>query len=163
MSREAARIEFANWVRLDRNDAERRRDGLTTEAMEITGFAGWWVRTFMDHDDLISEGFGKKSVGKTAEQTREGAGWLLVRSDGESPSQRLEAGRGFQRLGLNAATRGIGLHPMSQILEESTGRTGLRHHLGQDHHVQMLVRVGYKDSYPEPVSLRRPVSWFVHS
>ena len=41
---------------------ERHRDGLTTAGMEIGGFGAWYVNTFMDADDVMSESFRSRGV-----------------------------------------------------------------------------------------------------
>ena len=35
--------------------------------------------------------------------------------------------------------------------------------LGLDGEVQWILRMGYLESYPAPVSLRMPVSWFIQA
>lgn len=50
---------------------------------------------------------------------------------------------------------------MTQMLEEPQTRSGLEQALGVDGTVQFLLRTGYVDRYPDPVSLRRPVEWFL--
>ena len=64
------------------------------------------------------------------------------------------------RLFLKVRPRGVALHPMTQILEEPATRTEFARSLGVGG-VQFLLRVGYVTDYPPPVSLRRPVDWFV--
>jgi len=47
-----------------------------------------------------------------------------------------------------------------QIIEEKHGMVQFAGHFESGIVPQFLLRVGYVDSYPEPVSLRRPVEWF---
>jgi hypothetical protein len=49
---------------------------------------------------------------------------------------------------------------MSQVLEEQPWRQQIANAIGLDKEPQYLLRVGYVDGYPEPVSMRRPVDWF---
>lgn len=58
--------------------------------------------------------------------------------------------------------RTIAAHPMSQALEEAPWRDGLAAALGLPRPIQFLVRVGYVDRYPEPVSPRRALASFVN-
>ena len=52
---------------------------------------------------------------------------------------------------------------MTQILEESQTKQGLNQSIGISDNIQFILRVGYLKNYPDPVSLRRPVDWFVRS
>jgi hypothetical protein len=52
---------------------------------------------------------------------------------------------------------------MTQILEETNTAQTLQQSLGIDQPVQFMLRTGYLKNYPQPVSLRRPVDWFVHT
>lgn len=161
MAREQARKEFAEWVHLKPKIARTRRDGLTPKSMEVPAFVGWWMRHFMDKRDLASEDFAKKTVDVVAKQVRQGAGWVAVRSEGQSVEEWVAAGRAWQRIALAMQPLDIGLHPMSQALEESKGARALEQLFGRDHNTQMLARIGRADPYGKPVSLRRPVPSFV--
>jgi len=70
----------------------------------------------------------------------------------------------FERLCLKVRDRMIGLHPMTQMIEEQgPSKNDVAKALGLTGQVQWILRMGYVRSYPVPVSLRRPVSWFVRS
>ena len=45
VQRDDAQKELVQRVRLSNREAERQRDGLTVEGMEIQGFKGWFVRS----------------------------------------------------------------------------------------------------------------------
>ena len=68
----------------------------------------------------------------------------------------------MERLFLKVREKNIAIHPMTQILEESSTRKVLNQSIGLSENIQFILRVGYLKNYPEPVSLRRPVDWFVH-
>lgn len=75
----------------------------------------------------------------------------------------IESGRRFQRMALVAREKMVAIHPMTQTLEEKRGQKNIR----ENHHPttipQFMLRVGYLEKYPDPVSLRRPVEWFVRA
>ena len=53
---------------------------------------------------------------------------------------------------------------MTQMIEEQgPSKNDVAKALGLTGQVQWILRMGYVRSYPVPVSLRRPVSWFVRS
>jgi hypothetical protein len=159
--RDEAQRELVQWVRLSAADARRHRDGLTTEGMEITGFKGWFVRSFLKPEDFLKPDSRQQGIDMAREQAGQGGGWLIVTSAGNSVEDWIETGRKFERLALLARERRIGLHPMTQVLEEPAGREQLAASHGAGVIPQFVLRVGYLDDYPEPVSLRRPPGWFV--
>jgi hypothetical protein len=50
---------------------------------------------------------------------------------------------------------------MSQILEEYPMQQTVQSSIGITDNIQFILRIGYVNAYPQPVSLRRPVDWFV--
>jgi hypothetical protein len=161
--REEAQKELANWIRFSNSDARKHRDGLTTEGMEITGFSGWFVRQFMDQGDVMGERFRKQGLEVATKWAAEGAGWMIITSRGTSVADLIETGRRFERTALLARERHIALHPMTQVLEEEKGRREIASNHGKEVFPQFVLRVGYLDHYPTPVSLRRTVASFVRA
>ena len=161
--RDPAQQELANWIRFSNREAEKYRDGLTTASMEIEGFAGWLVRNFYDKENVMKPDFREKGLDKVKEQVSKSAGWILITSKDESVTTLLETGRRMQRLCLKIREKNIAIHPMTQILEESSTRQALNQSIGITENIQFILRTGYLKNYPSPVSLRRPVEWFVRS
>jgi nitroreductase len=160
-SRDAAQCELVHWLRLRNREAMRRRDGLTPAGMEIQGMTSWFLRHFVAPEDFMKTGFRRKAVDLSARLAREGGGWLVIASSGNSVADLIDTGRRFQRMALEARARNIGIHPMTQVLEEKTGRDAIAGNHEQYFFPQFVLRAGYLDRYPRPVSLRRPVEWFV--
>jgi hypothetical protein len=159
--RDAAQREFVAWLRLSDAEAMKHRDGLTTEGMELQGFKGWFIRRFVTPDDFMKASFRQKGIDQTARLAGQGGGWLVITSSGRTPADLIEAGRRFERMALMACERRIGLHPMTQILEEKQGLDMLATYHDPSLIPQFVIRIGYLDRYPQPVSLRRPVQCFV--
>ena len=161
--RDAAQQELSDWIRFSSRDAEKHRDGLTTAGMEVGGAAGWVLRNRYGKADVMSASFRERGLDLVATQVATSAGWFVITSMGDSVAALLDAGRRMQRLFLRVRERGIALHPMTQILEEPATRHGLNESVGIDGSIQFLLRTGYLRTYPPPVSLRRPVGWFVRA
>ena len=158
-----AQKELSDWMHLKTLDAKKHRSGLTTESMEITGFIGWYLRTFVDKEDITKESFIQKGIDKAAKQAAEGGGWFIITSKGEKVSDLIDTGRKFERMALKAREHQIGIHPMTQLLEEEKGRDMIAKDHEESMIPQFILRVGYLANYPDPVSLRRPVSWFIRT
>ncbi len=152
-----AQAELSRWIRFSEKDIAKHRDGLTPASMEIEGFAGWIVRHFYKPSDVLSADFRQKGIEKTEKQSNEGAGWLVLESQGDSVAELIDTGRRFQRLALAAQEQHLALHPMSQALEETPWREELAIDLGFSNPVQFILRCGTVESFPAPVSPRRSV------
>ncbi len=159
--RDPAQQELADWIRFSTKNAEKYRDGLTTASMEIAGIPGWVVRNFYHKENVMKKDFRDVGIDKVKKQVSESAGWILITSKDNSVATLLETGRRMQRLFLKVREKSIAIHPMTQILEESSTRQTLNQSIGIRENIQFILRVGYLKNYPEPVSLRRPVDWFV--
>ncbi|MEO6004675.1 MAG: nitroreductase [Opitutus sp.] len=159
--RDPAQEELAHWIRFSSTEAGTFRDGLTTGSMEITGLSGWAVRNLYDQASVLKTAFRERTIQQVREQVASSAGWISITSPDATVASLLEAGRRLQRLFLKVRSCGIGLHPMTQILEEPATKQALASVIEQGERIQFLLRVGYVKNYPPPVSLRRPVAWFL--
>ncbi len=162
-TRDTAQRELADWIRFSSEDAATHRDGLTTASMEIDGISGWALRNFYGKSDVLKAGFKDRSIDTVKEQLSRSAGWLLITSKANDVATLLETGKRMQRLFLRVRDRGIALHPMTQTLEESATNRTINESIGISDTVQFILRTGYLKTYPEPVSLRRSVDWFVRA
>jgi len=156
-----AQEELSHWVRFKNSDVEKYRDGMTTQGMEISGIIGWYARNFMSKKDVMSDSFREKGIEKIIKQVGQGAGWLVITSAGHSTADLIDTGRRFQRMALIARERNIAIHPMTQAIEEKHGQVNIKANHKPDMIPQFMLRVGYVNKYPDPVTLRRPVQWFV--
>lgn len=161
--RDDAEKELAEWIRFSSKDAKAHCDGLTLASMEIEGIIAWYLRNFYGKADVMKNSFREKSIDSVREQVAKSAGWLLITSKDNSVATLLETGKRLQRVLLKIRDRNIAIHPMTQILEESATRQTLHSSIGISDNIQFILRTGYVKSYPQPVSLRRPVDWFVRS
>lgn len=159
--RDPAQQELADWIRFSSKDADKYRDGLTTASMEIAGVPAWFVRNFYRKDKVMENDFREQSIEIVKTQVSQSAGWMLITSKDETVATLLDTGRRMQRLFLKVREKSIAIHPMTQILEEVTTKQTLRQSIGINDNIQFILRVGYLKNYPPPVSLRRPVGWFI--
>jgi hypothetical protein len=159
--RDPAQEELANWIRWSNKEAKQYRNGLTPESMEIKGIAGFFVRSFYDRQSVLKKNFRDRTVDVVAKQVKTCGGWLVVTSHDSSIPALIEHGRVFQNMLLKIRDKMIAIHPMTQMLEESPWKDQVAKELGLTAEAQWILRIGYLKSYPDPVSLRMPISWFV--
>jgi len=163
LNRDVAQREMAKWTRLSDDDAKKYRDGLTVEGMEIGGIAGWYLRHFAHPSDFMKKSYRDRSLDYTAKLAAQGAGWFIVTSEGKRVSDLIETGRKFEKMALLAREHMVGIQPMTQWLEEETGVNEIASNHDPSVIPQFVLRVGYLNKYPNPLSLRRPVGWFLRT
>lgn len=161
--RNTAQRELSNWIRFSSTEAKKKLDGLTTGSMEIEGVPGWVVRNFYDQKNVMSKSFRDKGIAQVEKQVASSAGWFLITSKLDSVEALIETGKMMQRLFLKVRDKNIGIHPMTQILEEPSIKQSLNTSVGIKDQIQFILRTGYVKNYPDPVSLRRPLDMFVRS
>jgi hypothetical protein len=159
--RDPAQQELANSIRFSSKDAEKYRDGLTTAGMEMTGIPGWVVRNSYNKSNVMTKDFRERGIDNIKKEVSESAGWILITSKGDSVETMLETGRRMERLFLKVQERSIAIHPMTQILEESSTSVKLNQSIGIIDKVQFILRTGYLKTYPEAVTLRRSIESFI--
>jgi hypothetical protein len=159
--RDPAQKELADWLRFSSSDVRKYRDGLTTGTLEIEGISGWVVRNFYGKESVLKKDFRERGIDRVRQEVSASAGWILISSKDASVTSLLETGQRMQRLFLKVRSRGIALHPMSQILEERSTSLAFHSVAGMGDNIQFILRVGYIAHYPPPISLRRPVAWFL--
>ena len=157
VERENVQEELSRWIRWSNADARKYRNGLTPRSMDITGLAGWYVRNFYGAGDVLGKDFRKATVERAKQQVAENGGWIVITSENNRISTLIETGRRFERMFLKAKDRSIGIHPMSQILQEKLWAEKTAEMLMLEKTPQLLLRVGYLRDYPSPVSLRMPL------
>src|SRR5262245_48097357 len=162
-ARDDAQAELAEWMRWTPADGRAHRNGFTPESLEIIGLAGWYVRHFMNREAVLGKRFRRQSLDRVRQQLANYGGWLLITSEEESIAALIDAGRRCERMWLQTRERSIAVHPMSQVLEESPLKDQVASNLGLSGDVQFVLRLGYVAAYPDPVSLRMPVSWFLRT
>lgn len=108
------------------------------------------------------------------QNSRTATGFIWLSTAGNSRREQILAGRCFVRLQLRATELGIGMHPMSQALQESPEMQ--RHHekahrlmLGRaaprpasEPTLQMFCRLGHPER-PAPATPRRPLEVFMRT
>ncbi|MBC7567447.1 MAG: nitroreductase family protein [Pedobacter sp.] len=159
--RDAAEKELANWIRFTGKDAAQHGDGLTPASMEMTGLTAWIVRNFYNKSSVMGKNFRKQGLDAVKTQVSQSAGWLLITSKDQTVASLLETGKRLQRLLLKIREKGIAIHPMTQILEEAPFSLKINKAMNITTPIQLVLRCGYVNEYPDPVSIRKPVNSFV--
>ncbi|WP_101832481.1 Acg family FMN-binding oxidoreductase, partial [Frankia canadensis] len=77
-------------------------------------------------------------------------GVLIIGTDGDSPTDRLHAGRALGRVLLVATAAGVAASPLGQAIDIQATRGLVREATGGSGEAQMILRVGYPDPAATP-------------
>jgi len=152
-----AQQEQYAWMRFGRDEAERRGDGVTVDALEMSGPAHWFAGRYFNPKSWFFR-FGASSAAKQARtQVRTAGAVALLTAPRGGPAQWLAAGQAFERLALKATALGIAHQPINEPLEVPRGRADLlRAFSAAGEEPLMLVRFGHCKQ--PPPSVRRGVA-----
>jgi hypothetical protein len=132
------------WMRRDDDDAERRGDGVSRDALELGGPAKWFAGRYFNPESRFV-GWGAESAGKQARERVRSAGALaLLTASRADEAQWLSGGRAYQRFALKATLLGIAHQPFSAPIELAPYRAELVRRFGATgEEAMMLVRLGH--------------------
>ena len=164
-------MESIKLVRMGPAEILQHRDGISINSLFVRAItaAGMFDRSAPPAEG--SAGY-KNAMTRFAGHSRTAMGFVWLSTSGNSRSQQIEAGRAYVRMQLKATEIGLGVHPMSQALQEFAEMKPFysKAHellLGKpapqkptDETVQMFCRLGYTAA-AEPASPRRPLGKFI--
>jgi nitroreductase len=136
--------ERFHWMRFGDDDARRRGDGITIDALELGGPARWIAgRYFAPKSRFLR--FGAGSAAKQARESIRSSGALaLLCSTGRSEAEWLTGGQAFERVALKATQLGLALQPIQEPIAVEKMRGELLHRFGAaGEHPLLLVRIGH--------------------
>ena len=170
-------MESIKLIRLGPDEILQHRDGISINSPFVRAMSsvGMFDRSVPPAEG--SAGY-KSAMSRFEGHSRTAMGFVWLSTPGNSRSQQIEAGRAYVRLQLKATELGVGIHPMSQPLQEFAemkpfyakahqlllGKPAPTGQAGQtvltDDTVQMFCRLGYTAA-PAPATPRRMLGKFV--
>lgn len=165
-------MESIHLTRVGPSEILQHRDGISINSPFVRAVAALGM---FDRTQPPAEGSAayKSAMGRFEGHSRTAMGFVWITSPNTRSDQVL-AGRAYVRLQLQATALGVGVHPMSQALQEFAEMAPHyeRVHqlvLGQpaprtphDATVQMFCRIGYAPD-PAPATPRRPLAAFMRA
>ncbi len=166
-------MESLKLTRIGPDEILEHRDGISLNSGFVR-FAN--AMGMVDRNAPLAEGTTayKTAFGRFEGHSRTAMGFIWLTSAGNSRSRQIEAGRAYVRLQLKATELGVGVHPMSQALQEFAEMTPYYDKVHQlvvgtnaprnagDITVQMFCRLGYTAS-PVPRAPRRALARFMQT
>jgi len=151
-------MESIRLLRIGQAEVDARPDGIDLTGPTIEDLAARGVLTREAAAAELASGEG----GPILEQMTAYAiapmhatpAYLWQATSGDSPGDRIAAGRDYVRLNLAATAAGLAMHPQSQVLQEFEAMAALRERAlallddGRGGTVQMLCRLGYGPTVP---------------
>ncbi len=140
-------MESVRLMRIGRREIEHRPDGIALSGfgIEIASTLGLVTREKMA--DRRSAAF-ERGVEMIDEQLRTAMGYLWISTADGSRRSQLAAGAAWVRTNLKATELGVGIHPLSQSLQEYREMKSLYEEIherlaGNERRIQMFARLGY--------------------
>jgi len=153
-----AETEQMTWMRFGDDDAARRGDGVTVDALEYGGPARWLAGRYF-HPESWFLRFGAQAAGKRARGGFRSAGAVaLLTTIQGGENAWLVGGQVYERFALKATQLGIAHHPVNEAIDIDRFRPDvLRRFAASGEEPLMLVRLGHAKR-PHP-SVRRNVAF----
>lgn len=165
-------MESIRLVRVGPSEILQNRDGISinTAFVRTVNALGMFDRT---QPPAIGGAADKNALARYEAYTNSAMGFVWI-TGSNTRSDQIEAGRAYVRLQLQATQQGIGMHPLSQALQEFAEMKPYYeqvHQLvlnqgaprsAQDATVQMLCRIGYTPT-PTSATPRRALEKFIVS
>lgn len=166
-------MESVRLIRVGPTEILKHRDGITINSPFIRAVTavGMFDRSVPPPEG--SSGY-KNAMARFEGHSNSSMGFVWMSTQGNSRSQQVNAGRAYVRMQLKATEIGLGIHPMSQALQEFVEMKPHYENAHQlmlgkpapkaasDETVQMFCRLGYSLT-PEPASPRRELQKFIQA
>ncbi|MEO1016946.1 MAG: twin-arginine translocation pathway signal protein [Pseudomonadota bacterium] len=152
-----AHRESVKLMRIGKAEINANPDGVDLGGPFLEGLALLGVLSRAQLADPQSQAFAQ-GLDIYREILGSAMGYVWLITSGNSRLDQLDAGRDWVRINLQATSIGIGVHPLSQALQEYPEMVQLKAEMDQeigvegDERLQMLARVGY--GVPMPPSPR---------
>jgi nitroreductase len=149
-------MESVRLMRIGASEINQHRDGISLSGpiMEAGKLFGFINRESLA--DPQSSGFAQ-GLKKYYAIMSTAMGHMWLSTAGNSRQDQINSGRAYVRMNLKATELGIGMHPLSQALQEFAEMAELHKTMRQElaiapgHTAQMLMRVGYgPQAQPKP-------------
>lgn len=144
--------ELKQWMRYNKKDSQRSRDGLSYAVFGAPNLPRFIAKT------IISKSINAKSQNKNDSQCiASSSHFLLFTTRHNTPQEWVNLGRTLERLLLHATAFGI----RNAFLNQPNEVGGLAEKMAESLHLHgetptILIRLGY--ARPRPYSIRRPLS-----
>jgi len=87
-------------------------------------------------------------------------GWISIMFPEDNVMNWINTGRLYERMNLKAKKLNIGFHPMNILLSDEDSANNLKTYLKRNEYTFLLIRVGYVDHTPPPVTSRNNIDDF---
>jgi hypothetical protein len=157
-------LESIQLIRVGPTEILQNRDGISINSPFLRTFSALGLFDRTTAPSIGSTGY-QQALGRFAGHSQTAMGFVWIRSPSNTRTEQIESGRDYVRLQLQATALGLGVHPMSQALQEFDE---MKPHYERIHQllanasdpstrptVQMFCRMGYTKSPVSPSPRRK--------
>lgn len=153
--------EMASWIRCSSGNGRGLSTGIPCRLLGMSVISAWYTRLAMALRDRPGkdEILRRTLMSLARKQVRSAAafGWIATKENHRIG--QLRAGRAYERVHLSAASTGLSLQPMNQVIRDYEEMREIRKEfqallgIPETHTIQMFFRLGYAGPSPPPPRL----------
>ncbi|MFV0291606.1 MAG: hypothetical protein ACK5IJ_12035 [Mangrovibacterium sp.] len=141
--------ELGKWMSFSVREEHEMMMGITPKMMGMSRMEHLFFNLFLNKRSVSKKSFAKASVSKAKKQLEACSGYLLITSPQGDWKSWFNSGRLLERVWLKGTDYELAVHPVSQVLEETSYYTLLKSELNVSGEIQMILRVGKVKVLPE--------------
>ncbi len=157
---QAYRDELAEWMRFSDKEAAAKLDGITADMIGLKGIVKTFYYWTTTRESAKGDKFAQQGI-DTAKKQLNNCGAFAVITGGNTFEEIINVGRMTQAFWFDCAENNIAVQPFSAALETQPFCSSIQNDLGVAAPVQMILRLGYVDSYGTNSGLRRNLSDYI--
>lgn len=157
---QAYRDELAEWMRFSDKEAATKLDGITADMIGLKGIVKTFYYWTTTRESAKGDKFAQQGI-DTAKKQLNNCGAFAVITGGNTFEELINVGRMTQAFWFDCAENNIAIQPFSAALETQPFCSSIQNDLGVAAPVQMILRLGYVDSYGTNSGLRRNLSDYI--
>ena len=160
--------ETLKWWRFNDGEIKSRKDGISirTSGTKSRSFVWMAENLFIDKENFLNESNTQKGIELFTDSINNSSNFGYIMSHGNTYHDQVKSGMSYVRFQLAASVLGLGVHPLSQVLQELPEMEAPQHEVNklflatENDKVQMLFRFGEADA-PLWTSPRRELKSFL--
>jgi hypothetical protein len=154
LDNDAARTELGQWIRVNRSNAKKHKDGLWSYCIR---FPGWLMNVYFFHHNRLRNPLLRKILGAIYLRSMRGtASVAWISGKFSSKADWLQAGIMFQHLWLEMTKHNVYLHPFGSVITNTIAREKFIRKIQFDEHdlkLWLIIRLGYSTEPPRSFRL----------
>ena len=152
--------EQGKWLRFSNQEAKKKQDGISGDMLGLNPIIKTFYYLTSNHKNATSNNFVKQSKNTLINQVENCAGFFVITGE-QNISKWIAVGEKSQAFWYDCVRNNIAVQPISAMIEIPSYNQKLQQNLGKSQPVQLILRVGYVNSYGKNVGPRRNLKDYI--